>query len=217
MLSNFQLGAHPLLQTLLLGQPEFRETLLEHPELEQLRQRVIARITSMRWSRPRCSLYRTPDEIVGWDGNPAFDQRVFAESTRRPAAFRAVSTRSATACCCSARSTSAPGSMAPCSAGARRADRSGTVSMMRRGQQLAAEPAANARGSAPSFGGVEPVAGRAGPTVRTAIAERDAQIAELQQAVLELANGARCAAQRRVRSSAEEGALAAARRATACA
>ena len=42
MLSNFQLGSHPLLQTLLLGQPEFRETLLEHPQLEQLRQRVIA-------------------------------------------------------------------------------------------------------------------------------------------------------------------------------
>src|SRR5690606_41706181 len=27
MLSNFQLGSHPLLQTLLLGQPEFRTTL----------------------------------------------------------------------------------------------------------------------------------------------------------------------------------------------
>ena len=27
MLSNFQLGAHPLLQTLLLGQPEFRDTI----------------------------------------------------------------------------------------------------------------------------------------------------------------------------------------------
>src|SRR5690606_41365456 len=27
MLSNFQLGNHPLLQTLLLGQPEFRTTL----------------------------------------------------------------------------------------------------------------------------------------------------------------------------------------------
>ncbi len=42
MLSNFQLGAHPLLQTLLLGQPEFRRTLAHHPALEQLRQRIIA-------------------------------------------------------------------------------------------------------------------------------------------------------------------------------
>ena len=34
MLSNFQLGSHPLLQTLLLGQPEFRSTLQTHPDLE---------------------------------------------------------------------------------------------------------------------------------------------------------------------------------------
>ena len=42
MLSNFQLGSHPLLQSLLLGQPEFRRTLAQHPALEQLRQRIIA-------------------------------------------------------------------------------------------------------------------------------------------------------------------------------
>ncbi len=42
MLSNFQLGSHPLLQSLLLGQPEFRRTLAHHPGLEQLRQRIIA-------------------------------------------------------------------------------------------------------------------------------------------------------------------------------
>jgi putative secretion ATPase (PEP-CTERM system associated) len=42
MLSNFQLGSHPLLQCLLLGQPEFRRTLAHHPSLEQLRQRIIA-------------------------------------------------------------------------------------------------------------------------------------------------------------------------------
>jgi len=33
MLSNFQLGSHPLLQSLLLGQPEFRSTLANHPSL----------------------------------------------------------------------------------------------------------------------------------------------------------------------------------------
>ena len=42
MLSNFHLGAQPLLQMLLLGQPEFRQLLSEWDELEQLRQRVIA-------------------------------------------------------------------------------------------------------------------------------------------------------------------------------
>ncbi|KPP96584.1 XrtA/PEP-CTERM system-associated ATPase [Erythrobacter sp. HL-111] len=42
MLSNFQLGSHPLLQGLLLGQPEFRRTLAHHPGLDQLRQRIIA-------------------------------------------------------------------------------------------------------------------------------------------------------------------------------
>ena len=41
MLSNFQLGTQALLQSFLVGQPEFRET-LQGPEMEQLRQRVIA-------------------------------------------------------------------------------------------------------------------------------------------------------------------------------
>lgn len=79
MLSNFQLGSYPLLQTLLLGQPEFRETLQNHPGLEQLRQRVIAshHLEAMQ-----------PDEIepyfihrlkqVGWQGNPSFGEGVFA-------------------------------------------------------------------------------------------------------------------------------------------
>ena len=42
MLSNFQLGSTALLQIFLLGQPEFRNLLRTAPELEQLRQRVIA-------------------------------------------------------------------------------------------------------------------------------------------------------------------------------
>ncbi len=79
MLSNFQLGSHPLLQTLLLGQPEFRATLMG-PRLEQLRQRVIAthHLEAMQ-----------PEEIqpyvehrlrhVGWSGNPSFDRQVFPD------------------------------------------------------------------------------------------------------------------------------------------
>ena len=78
MLSNFQLGAHPLLQTLLLGQPEFKRLLAGSDELEQLRQRVIAahHLDAMQ-----------PGEIepyvrhrlthVGWKGKPDFERGVF--------------------------------------------------------------------------------------------------------------------------------------------
>jgi general secretion pathway protein A len=41
MLSNFQLGTHALLQSFLVGQPEFRH-ILQSPQMNQLRQRVIA-------------------------------------------------------------------------------------------------------------------------------------------------------------------------------
>jgi general secretion pathway protein A len=41
MLSNFQIGARTLLQTFLVGQPEFR-VILQQPELRALRQRVVA-------------------------------------------------------------------------------------------------------------------------------------------------------------------------------
>jgi general secretion pathway protein A len=80
MLSNFQLGAHPLLQTLLLGQPEFRDTLGVHPSLEQLRQRVIASHHLEPMQPQEIQQYiEHRMKCVGWDGNPAFDQRVFAE------------------------------------------------------------------------------------------------------------------------------------------
>jgi len=80
MLSNFQLGAHPLLQTLLLGQPEFRETLANHSGLEQLRQRVIATHHLAAMEPQEIQQYIEHRlNCVGWDGTPAFDQRVFAE------------------------------------------------------------------------------------------------------------------------------------------
>jgi hypothetical protein len=41
MLSNFQFGNQALLQSFLIGQPEFRE-ILQRPEMEQFRQRVAA-------------------------------------------------------------------------------------------------------------------------------------------------------------------------------
>ena len=80
MLSNFQLGSHPLLQTLLLGQPEFKQLLAHSDELEQLRQRVIAahHLEPMQ-----------PGEIepyvmhrlsrVGWNENPEIDGGIWVK------------------------------------------------------------------------------------------------------------------------------------------
>jgi len=80
MLSNFQLGSHPLLQTLLLGQPEFKQLLAHSDELEQLRQRVIAahHLEPMQ-----------PGEIepyvmhrlsrVGWNDNPEIDGGIWVK------------------------------------------------------------------------------------------------------------------------------------------
>jgi general secretion pathway protein A len=83
MLSNFQLGAHPLLQILLLGQPEFRDLLQNSPRLEQLRQRVIA-THHLEAMEPRevgpYVMHRL--SCVGWSGNPAFEERVFADLAR---------------------------------------------------------------------------------------------------------------------------------------
>ena len=80
VLSNFQLGAHPLLQILLLGQPEFRTQLQSHPDLEQLRQRVIAshHLEAMESGEvERYVVHRL--KCVGWAGKPSFDSQVFAE------------------------------------------------------------------------------------------------------------------------------------------
>jgi putative secretion ATPase (PEP-CTERM system associated) len=80
MLSNFQLGAHPLLQTLLLGQPEFRETLLESNQLEQLRQRVIAthHLGAMQVREVQAYIEHRLG-CVGWTGNPSFEPDIFAQ------------------------------------------------------------------------------------------------------------------------------------------
>ena len=74
MLSNFQLGAHPLLQSLLLGQPEFRRTLAHHPGLEQLRQRIIASHHLEALDGDEVDHYvRHRLGHVGWDGRPDFE------------------------------------------------------------------------------------------------------------------------------------------------
>ncbi|WP_022682767.1 XrtA/PEP-CTERM system-associated ATPase [Sphingobium bisphenolivorans] len=77
MLSNFQLGGQSLLQIFLLGQPEFRE-LVKSPELEQLRQRVIATHhldPMMRREVEPYILHRL--SLVGWNGEPQFTAEAF--------------------------------------------------------------------------------------------------------------------------------------------
>lgn len=74
MLSNFQLGSHPLLQSLLLGQPEFRTTLAQHPGLEQLRQRIIASHHLEALDAGEVEHYvRHRLAHVGWGGRPGFE------------------------------------------------------------------------------------------------------------------------------------------------
>ncbi|WP_428028114.1 XrtA/PEP-CTERM system-associated ATPase [Altererythrobacter sp.] len=79
MLSNFQLGSHPLLQTLLLGQPEFRALVANHPELEQLRQRIIASHHLDALGAQELEAYvRHRMMRVGWQGNPAIGTEFFS-------------------------------------------------------------------------------------------------------------------------------------------
>jgi general secretion pathway protein A len=73
MLSNFQVGGRALLQTVLLGQPEFRDR-LAGPGLEQLRQRVIATHHLDAMGADEVEAYiRHRLTRVDWQGNPAFD------------------------------------------------------------------------------------------------------------------------------------------------
>ena len=80
MLSNFQLGSHPLLQTLLLGQPEFRSVLAHSDALEQLRQRVIARHHLEAMDADEVGPYVEHRLArAGWKGNPDIDPQIYAE------------------------------------------------------------------------------------------------------------------------------------------
>jgi general secretion pathway protein A len=75
MLSNFQAGEHALVQLFLLGQPEFKQRLDAAPDLEQLRQRVIAthHLTAMEKSEIRPYLEHRL-RLVGWTGTPSIEE-----------------------------------------------------------------------------------------------------------------------------------------------
>jgi general secretion pathway protein A len=78
MLSNFQTDDTSLLQTFLLGQPEFRHT-LHSPGMSQLRQRVIAsyHLGPMDAQETRAYIEHRL-QTVGWRGDPAFDDGAHA-------------------------------------------------------------------------------------------------------------------------------------------
>jgi putative secretion ATPase (PEP-CTERM system associated) len=70
MLSNFQYGNHALLQSFLVGQPEFRD-MLQSPHMQQLRQRVIAscHIGPMDAEETRGYIEHRL-RCAGWNNNP---------------------------------------------------------------------------------------------------------------------------------------------------
>ena len=70
MLSNLMVGGKALLQTFLLGQPQFRN-MLDNPDLEQLRQRVTANYHLSELAQDECQSYiETRLQHVGWQGDP---------------------------------------------------------------------------------------------------------------------------------------------------
>lgn len=78
MLSNLQVGDKALLQTFLLGQVQFRQ-MLDHPDLEQLRQRVIANYHLSALAADECQSYvESRLKHVGWQDDPHFTERAYA-------------------------------------------------------------------------------------------------------------------------------------------
>jgi general secretion pathway protein A len=77
MLSNYQLETHALLQSFLVGQPEFRR-MLESPEMLQLRQRVIAGCHIGPLDRDETKGYIEHRlSHVGWQNDPSFESDAY--------------------------------------------------------------------------------------------------------------------------------------------
>jgi putative secretion ATPase (PEP-CTERM system associated) len=77
MLSNFQLGERALLQSFLIGQPELR-AMMQGPQMQQLRQRVIASYHLGPLDRGETQAYVEHRLThVGWQGDPSFEEEAF--------------------------------------------------------------------------------------------------------------------------------------------
>ena len=77
MLSNFQLGDRALLQSFLIGQPELRE-MMRSPQMQQLRQRVIASYHLGPLDKGEARAYIEHRLThVGWKDDPHFEPECF--------------------------------------------------------------------------------------------------------------------------------------------
>ena len=97
MLSNFQFESHALLQTFLVGQPEFR-TIMLSPQMTQLRQRVIAGCHLGPLDQEDVGPYiQHRLKCAGGKGEPAFDaaayDAVFTASAGIPRRINAICDR----------------------------------------------------------------------------------------------------------------------------
>jgi putative secretion ATPase (PEP-CTERM system associated) len=78
MLSNFQVGTKSLLQSFMLGQAEFRDT-LRRPDLEQFRQRVIASYHLGPMDKNETRKYIEHRlKVAGWRNDPQFSNEAFS-------------------------------------------------------------------------------------------------------------------------------------------
>ena len=189
MLSNLQLGAHPLLQVLLLGQPEFRDLLDRSPELEQLRQRVIAthHLSAMEPGETGPYVEHRLAR-VGWTGNnPAFDQRVYSElggaTGGVPRRINQIVNRLLLLGSVEQRSRIDAAMLKVVLA---ELGHDQPVAEVQAPTPVPVEAAAEGSSVTQLFS--EPGAQSAGVDVMQALHQRDEQIAELQQAVIELAD-----------------------------
>lgn len=192
MLSNFQLGAHPLLQILLLGQPEFRTLIQTSPELEQLRQRVIASHHLDAMEPAEVGAYVEHRlALVGWQGRPQFDARVYADLAKAsggvPRRINQIVNRLMLMGAVEQRDHIDAAMLQ-----AVLADLAGDGAFGKPQVSVTPAPAADV----PKIELPEAPASVAAPAApafddsvwRAALAERDEQIAELQQAIIELAD-----------------------------
>lgn len=88
MLSNINVNGFPVLQTFLLGQDEFLET-LQSPNMEQLRQRIIATYRLKALPKEEAQRYIEHRlSRVGWKGDPVFTpeahDEIFAQTEGVP-------------------------------------------------------------------------------------------------------------------------------------
>ena len=193
MLSNFQLGSHPLVQTLLLGQPEFKQVLAEHQDLEQLRQRVIAAHHLEPMEPGEIEPYlRHRLECVGWQGNPELDPELFAglhEATGGiPRKVNQVATRLLLLGAVEQR-TRIDATMLGDVLAEMRTDNASPKAETSDMPRIGAAPGPVKHAAYPDAA-PDPSCAVSEADLVAMLAERDAQIAELQQAVIELSRTA---------------------------